>query len=78
MDGRLMARVDLKAQRTANRLLVAGSFLEAWADAERVAPALAHELRELAGWLRLDEVRVGRRGGFSGPLREALRAHRRG
>jgi hypothetical protein len=74
MDGRLVARVDLKAQRTANRLLVAGSYLEPWADAGRVAPVLAHELRELAGWLQLDEVRVGRRGGFSGPLREALRA----
>lgn len=78
MDGRLVARVDLKAQRTASRLLVAGSFLESWADAGRVAPALAHELRQLAGWLQLDEVRVGRRGGFSGPLREALRADRRG
>jgi uncharacterized protein YcaQ len=78
MDGRLVARVDLKAQRSSNRLLVAGSYVEPWADAERVAPALAVELRQLAGWLRLDEVRVGRRGGFSGPLREALRAGRRG
>jgi hypothetical protein len=78
MDGRLVARVDLKAQRTAGRLLVAGSFLEPWADAGRVAPALADELRQLAGWLQLDEVRVGRRGGFSVPLREALHADRQG
>jgi uncharacterized protein YcaQ len=78
MDDRLVARVDLKAERAASRLLVAGSYLEPWADAERVAPALADELHQLAGWLRLESVRVSRRGGFSGPLREALRADRQG
>ena len=74
MDGCLAARVDLKAHRTSSRLVVAGSYLEPWADAGRVAPALAHELHQLAGWLGLADVRVGRRGAFSGPLREALRA----
>jgi len=70
---RLAARVDLKADRAGSRLLVAGSYLEPWADAERVAPALAEELHHLAGWLRLAEVRAGRRGTFARPLAEAVR-----
>jgi len=53
-------------------LLVAGSYLEPWADAERVAPALAEELHHLAGWLQLAEGRVGRRGRLAAPLRAAL------
>jgi hypothetical protein len=71
---RLAARVDLKADRAGSRLLVAGSYLEPWADAERVAPALADALHQLAGWLQLDEVRVGRRGRFAGALGAAVRA----
>ena len=78
MGERLAARVDVKSDRSTNRLVVPGAYLEAWADADAVAPALARELLVLAAWLGLDSVRVGRRGGFSGPLREALRADRRG
>jgi uncharacterized protein YcaQ len=73
MNGRLVARVDVKADRTGNRLLVPGAYLEPGDDADRVAPALAAELHTLAAWLGLAGVRVGRRGGLSGPLREALR-----
>jgi hypothetical protein len=78
MGERLAARVDVKSDRSTNRLVVPGAYLEAWADADAVAPALARELLVLAAWLGLDSVRAGRRGGFSGPLREALRADRRG
>lgn len=73
MDGRLAARVDVKSDRPNRRLLVPGAYLEPWADADAVAPALAGELRMLAGWLKLDAVRVGRRGTFARPLAEAVR-----
>ncbi len=73
MGDRLVARVDVKADRTKNRLLVPGAYLEAWAEADTVARALATELLTLSGWLQLDAVRVGRRGEFALPLAEAVR-----
>ncbi len=74
MGDRLAARVDLKSDRPNNRLLVLGAYLEPWGDADAVAPALAGELRSLAGWLKLDTVRAGRRGNLAGPLSSALRS----
>jgi uncharacterized protein YcaQ len=71
-DG-LAARVDVKADRPHGRLAVPGAYLEPWAGADEVAPALAAGLVSLAGWLRLDSVRVGRRGRLAGPLAEAVR-----
>jgi uncharacterized protein len=73
---RLAARVDLKSDRARSRLLVLGAYLEPWADADTVAPALAAELQLLCAWLRLDGVRVGRRGRFAAPLAAALRSPR--
>jgi uncharacterized protein YcaQ len=78
MGDRLAARVDLKSDRPNNRLLVLGAYLELWADADAVAPALAVELQSLAGWLGLAAVRVGRRGRFAAPLAKALREAHRG
>jgi hypothetical protein len=72
MGDRLAARVDVKAERPHGRLAVPGAYLESWADADAVAPALAAELVTLAGWLRLDEVRVGRRGRLAATLRASL------
>jgi hypothetical protein len=71
---RLAARVDLKADRSASCLRVPGAYLEPWADAGPVGTALAAELKTLSTWLRLDAVRVGRRGNFAAPLAKALRA----
>jgi len=74
LGDRLVARVDLKAERTDARLHVAAAYREPHADAGTVATALAAELRTLAAWLDLAEVSVGRRGDFTAPLRAALRA----
>jgi len=37
-----------------------------------VAPDLADELREMATWLNLDDIRVGTKGNLSKPVRSAL------
>jgi hypothetical protein len=71
---RLVARVDLKAERADERLHVAAAYREPHADAATVAAALASELRTLAAWLGLTEVSVGRRGDLTAPLRKALKS----
>jgi uncharacterized protein YcaQ len=53
LDGRLVARVDLKADRKAGHLLVRGLFLEPDAPPGTEA-ALHEELRRLAQWLDLE------------------------
>lgn len=70
----LVARVDLKADRKAGRLLVQGSFLEPDRDVpvERVASELAEELREVAAWRGLDEVEVIANGDLAEPLARAV------
>ena len=72
LDDRLVARVDLKADRSGGRLLVRGAFAERGVDRVAVARALAAELRELAAWLGLDSVACGGRGDLVGALRTAL------
>jgi hypothetical protein len=72
MDDRIVARVDLKADRKQNRLLVLAAHEEAGIERQRTAAELARELGNLAGWLDLDAVRVSRRGSLSGLLAEAI------
>lgn len=69
LDGELVARVDLKADRAAGLLRVQGAFAEPLVDLPRVAAELAGELRLMAAWLELDGVAVGARGDLAPALR---------
>ena len=68
----IAARVDLKSERKSGRLLVQAAHLEPGAEAGATAPALAAELRRLAGWLGLGEVGVARRGDLAEALGREL------
>jgi uncharacterized protein len=72
LDGQLVGRVDLKAERTSDALNVVGAFTEPGQDAERVASALAEQLQSMASWLGLSDVTVGKRGDLVGALRRSL------
>lgn len=73
LNGHLVARVDLKADRTAGVLRVPGAFAEPDTDRAEVVVELAGALREMAEWLGLSDVVVGERGDLAGPLVPALR-----
>ena len=73
LGDRLVARVDLKADRVSRRLLAPAVHLEAGADPEPVAAALAAELRAVADWLNLEDVTVGTCGDFAKALSAAVR-----
>jgi uncharacterized protein YcaQ len=72
LDGELVARVDLKADRAAGVLRVQGSFAEPEVDRPRVAAELAGELQAMAEWLGLSGVLVGPRGNMAAPLVAAM------
>jgi uncharacterized protein YcaQ len=63
LDGQLVGRVDLKADRAAGLLRVPGAFTEPGiADRSRVVAELARALREMAEWLELEGIAPGQRG----------------
>lgn len=75
LDGELVGRVDLRAERSTGRLLVPGAFAEPGRRTPAVAEALAGALREMADWLELDEVVCGERGDLM-PLLAAAQTSR--
>ena len=73
LDGELVARVDLKADRQAGVLRVQSAYGEVAIDVGRVAGELAAELAELATFLGLAEgVAVQPKGGLAPDLAQAV------
>ncbi len=62
MGERIVARVDVKAERKQGVLRVKGAWLESHADPDAVAPRLAEELHSLAKFQKLEEVRIDQKG----------------
>jgi uncharacterized protein len=68
LDGELVGRVDLKADRGARVLRVHGVFAEPGISPPAMAAPLAAELRAMAAWLGLDEVVVSPHGDAAGAV----------
>jgi uncharacterized protein len=68
---RLVARVDVRADRQRSVLLVPAAHAEPGMATSEVAAELAEELRLMAGWLELDRVQVGDRGDLAPALTRA-------
>ncbi|HKU11931.1 MAG TPA: crosslink repair DNA glycosylase YcaQ family protein [Sinomonas sp.] len=73
----MVARVDLKADRSGGALLVHAIHAEPDAPLG-TAVELADELRLLADWLELDEVRIADGGGLAAAVARSLRPRRLG
>ena len=77
LGDRLVGRLDLKSDRTGNRLLVKGAHLEPGEAPGPVAESAAAELLAMASWLGLASVKVARRGGLARALSAAVGVARR-
>ncbi|HET7531605.1 MAG TPA: crosslink repair DNA glycosylase YcaQ family protein [Nocardioidaceae bacterium] len=73
LGDRLVARVDLKADRQAGVLVVKSAFKEPCAP-EETAAELAEELAEAAQWLNLGDIAVEPRGDLADELLREVKA----
>jgi uncharacterized protein YcaQ len=71
---KLVARVDLKAERKRGMLHVLSAIAEPNVDRSKVTDALASELSMLAHWIGLPEISVSDRGTLATLLRTAVRS----
>ncbi len=71
LDGQLVGRVDLKADRANGVLRVQGAFAELGVPLTDVGRELADELHSMAGWLGLDVVAATDRGELAPELARA-------
>jgi hypothetical protein len=72
VDDKIVARVDIKADRQAGRLLVLAAHEEPGVDRHLCAEKLVAELRDLQEWLKLSDIRVTRHNKFSRALASAI------
>jgi len=72
LDGELVGRVDLKADRQTGLLRVRGSYVEEGQDPARVARPLAAEMKTMALWLGLTDVAVEKKGNLARALSKAV------
>ena len=70
---RLVARVDVRADRAGRRLLVAAAYRERHAKVAAIVDPLMTELRAVGRWLGLDDIAVERRGDLARALASAAR-----
>ncbi|MEQ9326095.1 MAG: crosslink repair DNA glycosylase YcaQ family protein, partial [Rhodospirillales bacterium] len=77
MGDRIAARVDLKSDRAASRLLVRAAWAEPGINMPATAEALAEELQLMAGWLGLGGVHVEDKGDLARPLAGEVAARHR-
>jgi hypothetical protein len=68
MGDRIVARVDLKADRKNGRLLVLAAHEEPGVPGKACAESLADELTSLAEWLALGDIHVAKNSGFARTL----------
>ena len=72
MDGRLVGRVDAKADRQTGVLRIPAAYAEPGVDLSAAGRVLAAELQGMAAWLGLHDVEVAPEGNLSGATRRAL------
>ena len=73
LGDRIVARVDLKADRKSGRLLVLAAHEEPGVHLADCVDALSGELRALSDWLSLDTIEVSRHSAFARTLAAALK-----
>jgi uncharacterized protein YcaQ len=72
LGDKLVARVDLKADRARRVLLVQSAWVEPGADPTEVAAELRDELRLMADWLELEQIEIAGRGDLAPALSASM------